>query len=90
VANFYPAIAAGWLPHWIARIGGWLYRETQLRIHVIVTNAFLRSLARLELAPSVVGALRARAEDAAEAGDLEAAAEATAAADAEKSRQASA
>ena len=62
VANFYPAIAAGWLPRWIARIGGWLYRVTQLRIHVIVTNAFLRSLAELRLAPSVVGALRSPAE----------------------------
>jgi hypothetical protein len=88
VANFYPALAAGWLPKWIARIGGWLYRETQLRIHVIVTNAFLRSLARLELAPSVVGALRAQAVEAAEGGDMETAAQATATADAEEGRQA--
>src|SRR2546423_3299383 len=57
VANFYPAIAAGWLPGILARIGSFIYRETQLRVHVIVTNAFLRSLARLDLAPSVVGAL---------------------------------
>jgi hypothetical protein len=56
VANFYPLIA-GW--GWFAKIGNFIYRETQLRIHVIVTNSFLRSLARLELAPSVVGALRA-------------------------------
>jgi hypothetical protein len=56
VANFYPLIA-GW--GWFAKIGGFVYRQTQLRIHVIVTNAFLRSLARLDLAPSVVGALRA-------------------------------
>ena len=54
VANFYPLIA-GW--GWFARIGRHLYRITQLRIHVIVTHAFLRSLARLDLAPSVVGAL---------------------------------
>jgi hypothetical protein len=40
-----------------ARFGQWLYRETQLRIHVVVTHAFLRSLARLDLVPSVVGAL---------------------------------
>ena len=89
VANFYPAIAAGWLPRWIARIGGWLYRVTQLRIHVIVTNAFLRSLARLDLAPSLVGALRARADEAAAAGDLDAAASATAAAAAEEQAQSS-
>ncbi len=55
VANFYPLIA-GW--GWFARIGQHLYRITQLRIHVVVTHAFLRSLARLDLAPSVVGALR--------------------------------
>jgi len=54
VANFYPLIG-GW--GWFSRIGRHLYRITQLRIHVIVTHAFLRSLARLDLAPSVVGAL---------------------------------
>jgi hypothetical protein len=87
VANFYPALAVGWLPRWIARIGGFVYRVTQLRIHVIVTNAFLRSLARLELAPSVVGALRARAEEAAAEGDLDTMASATAMAAAEERRQ---
>ena len=46
VANFYPRIA-GW--GWFARIGRLVYRFTQLRIHVIVTHAFLRSLARLDL-----------------------------------------
>jgi hypothetical protein len=55
VANFYPLIA-GW--GWFSRIGQHLYRITQLKIHVIVTNAFLRSLARLDLAPSAVGALK--------------------------------
>jgi hypothetical protein len=60
VANFYPLIR-GW--GWFAKIGNFIYRVTQLRIHVIVTNAFLRSLARLELVPSVVGALRAPADD---------------------------
>ncbi|HYP48171.1 MAG TPA: hypothetical protein VEQ61_05995 [Thermoleophilaceae bacterium] len=54
VVNFYPLIA-GW--GWFARFGQHIYRVTQLRIHVIVSNAFLRSLARLDLAPSVVGAL---------------------------------
>jgi hypothetical protein len=90
VANFYPAIAAGWLPRSIARVGSFLYRVTQLRIHVIVTNAFLRSLARLDLAPSVIGALRAQAREAAAAGDLDKMASATATAAAEERRQASA
>jgi hypothetical protein len=49
VANFYPAIAAG--------LSLRLYNATQSRIHVIVTYGFLRSLARLDLAESRVGAL---------------------------------
>ena len=60
VANFYPLIA-GW--GWFARIGQHIYRITQLKIHVIVTHAFLRSLARLDLAPSVVGAMKAQADE---------------------------
>ena len=40
VANFYPAIAL--------RISRRLYNATQSRIHVFVTRAFLRSLARLK------------------------------------------
>ena len=63
VANFYPAIALSWVPHSLAAIGAWLYRVTQLRIHVIVTNAFLRSLARLELPESVVGSLKTDARE---------------------------
>ena len=59
VANFYPTIG-GW--GWFAAIGHYIYRVTQLRAHILVTNAFLRSLARLELEPSVVGALREPAE----------------------------
>jgi hypothetical protein len=59
VANFYPALA-GW--GWFAKIGAVIYRFTQLRIHVIVTNGFLRSLARLELVPSKVGQLRTEIE----------------------------
>jgi hypothetical protein len=47
VANFYPAIASA--------IGRWVYTVTQSRIHVLVTHAFLRSLARLDLAESKVG-----------------------------------
>jgi len=54
VANFYPAIQGRGR---FSRFGRWLYRETQLRIHVVVTHAFMRSLARLDLVPSVVGAL---------------------------------
>jgi hypothetical protein len=47
VVNFYPAIAA--------RIGRFIYNQTQLRLHVVVTHAFLRSLATLDLAQSRVG-----------------------------------
>ena len=54
VINFYPVIA-GW--GWFARVGRFLYNQTQLRIHVIVTNAFLRSLANLDLEESAVGSL---------------------------------
>ncbi len=50
VANFYPAIAAG--------LGRRLYDITQSRIHVIVTERFLRSLARLDFAESRVGRYR--------------------------------
>jgi hypothetical protein len=48
VANFYPSIAG-------VSLG--LYNATQSRIHVIITRGFLRSLARLDLARSRVGAL---------------------------------
>ena len=59
VANFYPAIG-GW--GWFSKIGAKIYRETQLAIHVIVTNGFLRSLAKLDLVPSRVGQLRTELE----------------------------
>jgi hypothetical protein len=50
VSNFYPAIAAGFsVP---------VYEMTQSAVHVLVTHAFLRSLATLELKESRVGALR--------------------------------
>jgi hypothetical protein len=46
VANFYPSIAAGFsMP---------VYMATQSFVHVLVTHAFLRSLATLELAESKV------------------------------------
>jgi hypothetical protein len=57
VANFYPAIAVGF--------GTPVYEATQSSIHVLVTHAFLRSLATLDLAESKVGAL-AQPEDAAQ------------------------
>jgi hypothetical protein len=54
VANFYPRIAGS---GWFARIGRVVYGFTQLRVHVLVTHAFLRSLARLDLERSIVGAM---------------------------------
>jgi hypothetical protein len=59
VVSFYPLLA-GW--GWFSRIGRLIYEQTQLRIHVLVTHAFLRSLANLELEPSIVGALRPGSE----------------------------
>jgi hypothetical protein len=61
VVSFYPLLA-GW--GWFSRIGHFIYEQTQLRIHVLVTHAFLRSLANLELEQSVVGALRPDPEPA--------------------------
>jgi hypothetical protein len=49
VASFYP-----WVAH---ALSTWVYRQTQSRIHVLVTHGFLRSLARLDLATSRVGRL---------------------------------
>lgn len=54
VASFYPFLRGG---GWFARIGVRIYSATQVRIHTIVTHGFLRSLARLDLPPSPVGAL---------------------------------
>ena len=51
VANFHPAIVSGF--------GRRIYNATQAKIHVFVTNGFLRSLARLDLAESRIGALLA-------------------------------
>ena len=64
VSNFYPMLAAsrpGGRGGALGRLARWFYAVTQLRIHVIVTHGFLRSLARLDLEPSVVGALKAAA-----------------------------
>ncbi len=49
VANFYPAIAA--------ELSMPVYLATQAFVHVLVTHAFLRSLAKLDLAQSKVRAL---------------------------------
>lgn len=49
VANFYPSIATGFSTP--------VYRATQSVIHVLVAHAFLRSLAKLDLAESKVGSL---------------------------------
>jgi hypothetical protein len=46
VRNFYPWLRGRGR---FARFGTWLYGQTQLRIHVLVCNAFLRSLTRPEL-----------------------------------------
>jgi len=54
VSNYYPAIAAGFSTP--------VYEATQSSIHVLVTHAFLRSLAKLDLATSKVGALAPPAE----------------------------
>ncbi|HEY2439137.1 MAG TPA: hypothetical protein VGI07_02845 [Solirubrobacteraceae bacterium] len=49
VANFYPSIAVGFsMP---------VYEMTQSFVHVLVTHAFLRSLAKLDLARSKIGLL---------------------------------
>ncbi len=50
VANFYPSIAVGFSTP--------VYEMTQSAIHVLVTNGFLRSLAKLDLEQSKVGALQ--------------------------------
>jgi hypothetical protein len=55
VSNFYPSIAVGF--------GVPFYRMTQSTLHVLVTHAFLRSLAKLRLAESKVGALADQDDD---------------------------
>jgi hypothetical protein len=50
VANFYPAIASG--------LSIFVYEITQAFVHVLVTHAVLRSLAKLDLAESKVRRLR--------------------------------
>ena len=45
VENFYPGLRGG---GWFSRWGAWFYAQTQLRVHVIFCNAFLRSLPKLD------------------------------------------
>lgn len=45
VENFYPGLRGR---GWFSRVGAWFYAQTQLRIHVIVCTAFLRSLPNLD------------------------------------------
>lgn len=47
VANFYPSISVGFSEP--------VYEMTQSAVHVLVTHAFLRSLAKLDLARSKIG-----------------------------------
>lgn len=65
VRNFYPWLRGSGR---FARLGAWLYGQTQLRIHVLVAHGFLRSLARLDLPPSRVGSLAGEIEAGAESG----------------------
>ncbi len=57
VRNFYPWLRGSGR---FARLGTRLYSATQLRIHVIITRGFLRSLARLDLPPEPPGTRRSR------------------------------
>jgi hypothetical protein len=57
VAGFVPTLSLPFLRN-VTAFGRWLYKQTQLRIHVMVTHAFLRSLGNLELEQSRVGTLR--------------------------------
>jgi hypothetical protein len=45
VESFYPGLRGSGR---FSRFGAWLYGQTQLRIHVLVCNAYLRSLPRLD------------------------------------------
>jgi hypothetical protein len=58
VRSFYPMLRGSGR---FARLGAWIYAQTQLRIHVAVCNSFLRSLADFDLPPSRVGSLSAPA-----------------------------
>jgi hypothetical protein len=57
VGAFVPSLTLPGLRS-LSGFGRWLYKQTQLRVHVIVTHSFLKSLGNLELERSHVGALR--------------------------------
>ena len=48
VGGFLPTLSFPGL-RTLSNVGRWFYNQTQLRIHVIVTHMFLRSLGNLEL-----------------------------------------
>jgi hypothetical protein len=48
VENFYPGLRGRGR---FARLGAWIYAQTQLRIHVLVCNGYLRHLPRLDFPP---------------------------------------
>lgn len=56
VGGFLPTLSFPGL-RTLSNVGRWFYNQTQLRVHVIVTHAFLKSLGNLELERSQVGAL---------------------------------
>jgi len=57
VGGFLPTLSFPGLRK-LSGVGHWFYNQTQLRIHVVVTHMFLRSLGNLELEQSQVGSLR--------------------------------
>lgn len=69
ISNFYPFLRGG---GWFARIGVRIYSVTQVRIHTWVTHGFLRSLARLDLPESPIGALASHEESVEEAEAMDA------------------
>jgi hypothetical protein len=60
VSNFYPGLRLGGP---LVRLGAWLYNQTQMRIHVVVTHGFFRSLTDLELPDSRIGSLSSQAAE---------------------------
>lgn len=63
VANFYPFLRGS---GWLARLGSFFYQQTQLRVHVLVTRGFLRSLESGDLPPLRPDRARAYEDQAAE------------------------
>lgn len=51
VQNFYPWLRGRGR---FARLGAWVYSRTQLAVHVVLCNGFLRSLAKLEFPEPMV------------------------------------